>query len=950
MSFKFWSFALILAISLNLFLTGEEISYTEVPDQTHVPLLTPSLAQRQTLKMRLSNGLEAYLISDPEATQAGAVLTVQAGSWDDPEEYPGLAHFLEHMLFLGTEKYPIESDYDRFIRTNNGQFNAYTAGDYTLYVFSIAPKAFEEALDRFSFFFKKPLFNPSGIERELHAVDQEFAKDLNQEGSRENYVNKELANVEHPFHSFSIGNSATLSEVTQDTLREWYQEHYSAQSMRLIIYGPDSLETLKSWAIQDFKEIPSTGQPPSIPQVSILAEETEGKFVYIEPIKNIKTLRMSWELPMSFASQIHEPQNLISSILEDEGGGSLLAILKEEGLAENLDSSSETLGKNHLFFSLDIHLTEKGQDQIYRVIERSFQAIQFLKQQDLPSFLFEEFNKTHLNDYQYQSGGDVYYTLMNLGGLLVYDDLGTFPESALLPQEFDQNSVREFLDRLTPQKAHFTLLTHNPPVDFNQREQWMKVSYAVESVSSEHLSAWSNLSPHPQMHLPAPNPFIPQELRLVNPSSQLYQKTLPFPQLLVDNAQGKMYFSLDNRFQLPQTMWFFEIKTPLIEDNDPRKEALADIYIESLEETLQSYRFQAKVAGISYHISRTENGILLSFTGYPDSSSVLFDIMMTKLKNCRPSEHLFKIIKDSFLNQYDRSNQETPLGQGLEAYKETIYDTQEVLKQRANALEDISYEELLNYIDHLYDQTYVNGLLYGNIEQEQAMSIWEKLQSTLDSQVFHPEHRLIEETSASHLQSGPYLMELRSNTPAHAAILGLEIAEFSPKTRAAQQILAQAMNSSFFATLRTKQQTGYLVFSRAEEFDNRLITFFAVQSTSHDPRDLLARFELFIENYLEDIGKNELTKEQFENIRQALLVDLENSPQNFVDTGHMLKTLAFKYGGDFERMDSRIQGFKDLNYEEFLEITKQFLGKSNKQRLAILIRGATDQDFHYKSI
>ena len=233
-----------------------------IEDQLTVPFLTPSLAKRQTLKLRLPNGLEAYLISDPDANKAGAVLTVQAGSWNDPEEYPGLAHFLEHMLFLGTEKYPLESDYDRFIHENDGKANAYTSSDYTLYLFSISPKAFEEALDRFAFFFKKPLFNPSGVSRELHAIEQEFTKNFNQDGLREHYVLKEIASAQHPFHRFSAGNLSTLAKVSQKTLREWHQKHYSAHLMRLIVQAPFPLEKLQSWVLQNFNDIPSTYQQP----------------------------------------------------------------------------------------------------------------------------------------------------------------------------------------------------------------------------------------------------------------------------------------------------------------------------------------------------------------------------------------------------------------------------------------------------------------------------------------------------------------------------------------------------------------------------------------------------------------------------------------------------------------------------------------------------------------
>lgn len=957
MRFQLWKrFVMTFSICLSAFLMGEEASpYTLVPDQIHVPILTPSLAQRQTLKLRLANGLEVYLITDPEATHAGAVLTVQAGSWHDPDDHPGLAHFLEHMLFLGTEKYPVESDYDRFIRSHDGKSNAYTANDHTLYLFSISPPALEEALDRFSFFFKKPLFNPSGVERELNAINQEFAKNFNQDSIRENYVKKELANPQHPFHRFKTGNSDTLAKVTPKILREWYQEHYSAHLMSLIVYGPQSLETLKTWVIQDFKDVPSLNKELFYPQTPALAEETQRKIVYIEPLQNIRALRLTWELPASMSRQTScRPATLISSILGHEGKGSLLSILKEEGLVDNLSCDNYRLGKQHLLFSLYINLTKEGLENVSQVIERCFQAIQSLQKQDFPLHLFEELKRIRTIRYQYQSRDNTFDYLMNLGGLMVYEDLSTFPEAAFIPQVFDQKLVHEFLNHLTPQVAHLTILARHPSIQYDQTEQWMEVPYKVVSLDSQSITAWNQLPQHSHFHLPTPNPFIPKNLKLINEfqsSSHSQKNLLPIPHLLVDDDQAKIYFAADHRFQIPKTLWLFEIKTPAVESNDPLKVALADLYIKCLEDVLQPYIYPAQCADLSYEISQTSNGFLLSLFGYCENAEILFETILSRLKQCPPTMRSFSFFKDSLLRKYHNFNQKGPLQQGMEIYRSIIFELYTTHQERAIALEKVSYEFFLEYLSHLFDQTYIEGLFYGNVSEDQAMQIWKKLQKSLSSQTFPPKQRLVEQVLVLPAQTGPFVIDKYiQSSSGHAAILGIEESSFSFKKRAAQQILAQAMHSAFYSTLRTKQQTGYLIFSRDEEYDKHLFSFFAVQSTTHDPRDLLARFELFIENFLQDMEKSELTREEFENIRHSLLNTLKNTPQNLMETGHLLKKLAFKCHGDFDWVSKRIQGLKELTYEELLEMARQFLGKQNKRRLAILARGISNKDFHYHSL
>ena len=108
--------------------------------------------------LTLPNGLKVLLISDPGFNKSAASMDVQVGSASDPRDRQGLAHFLEHMLFLGTEKYPNSDDYGKFLQTNGGHSNAFTSDENTNYHFEVRHEAFEGALDRFAQFFIAPLF------------------------------------------------------------------------------------------------------------------------------------------------------------------------------------------------------------------------------------------------------------------------------------------------------------------------------------------------------------------------------------------------------------------------------------------------------------------------------------------------------------------------------------------------------------------------------------------------------------------------------------------------------------------------------------------------------------------------------------------------------------------------------------------------------------------------
>ena len=107
----------------------------------------------------LKNGL------DTETNKSAASLSVNIGSLLDPKEYQGLAHFCEHMLSMGTKKFPDENDFGNFLSKNSGDSNAYTSEDITNYHFNVSNNAFEEALERFADFFVSSLFSENSVNK-----------------------------------------------------------------------------------------------------------------------------------------------------------------------------------------------------------------------------------------------------------------------------------------------------------------------------------------------------------------------------------------------------------------------------------------------------------------------------------------------------------------------------------------------------------------------------------------------------------------------------------------------------------------------------------------------------------------------------------------------------------------------------------------------------------------
>jgi|694.fasta_scaffold03504_12 insulysin len=947
-----------IAIATSSFLQGKEANgssdYTVIENQAQIPLLTPSMAATKFLKIRLKNGLEAYLVSDPHADKSSAVMTVKVGSWDEPKDYAGLAHFLEHMLFLGTKKYPKESEYNRYITEHGGMTNAFTSDDHTSFLFSIDNPAFEEALDRFSSFFKEPLFNPSGVARELQAIDQEYAKNRENDDVRELFVYKELSNPEHPFHAFNMGNSESLVKVSQDTLKEWYRTHYSANLMRLMVISPLPLDKLKDLVVQDFKDVPTSNRPLLNLDMPIFSKSADGTITYIEPIKNIRTLTLSWDLPARFSHmQQSRPDSIVCYVLGHEGKESLLAELKRESLAEKLSCGSFQLGPNNTQFFIEITLTDQGLKQVYTVIERVFQAIANFKEKGVPRYLFDEVQKVSLMHYQYQEREEPFQTVMKNASWLARENMETFPEQSQLIKKFDPQGVLDLLNFLKPQNGHFDI---RAPASLSgikpdKKETWIGVEYAVRPIPPAVMSSWEKAVSNPAIDLPAPNPFMPDNLSLLNVqlSSETNVPLVPKPEIVVDSDKGKIYFAADNKFLTPQIGWIFDLKTPYIENGHAQKVVLGELFIKFLEEALSPSSYPATAAGLNYEIRLSDNGIRISIDGYSEKAPLLLKEVLQKLKELPINQDLFKLYKDIKQREYQNFSLNSPLIQTSEVLKSVLYKEFTTARQKSAALRKINYEKFTEFAKKLFESIYVQGVMYGNMTDEQAKQMGDLILNHFQESAAYPvEAQPQVKIILLPEKGGPFYLENKISVEGNAALLCLEMPPFSFKNRAAQQILMQAIDEPFFADLRTRQQTGYLVYSAGEEMEKHLFNFFAVQSNTHDPRDLLARFELFIEGYLQELDA-ELPEERFDKIREALVTNLKTSVRNIKTMAELLHKIAFKYDGDFDWMDERIAGFSNLKYGEFLNLATEFLGKQNKRRLGLLMKGILPENniFHY---
>ena len=171
------------------------------------------MAVEVPMKIHL-NGVQVLTVQDKRALTQAFATAVEAGSFDNPPGMEGLAHFCEHMEFLGTKKYQGGTGFDNFMAAHGGYNNAFTSEELTVYYAHVTPEAATEGFDRFADFFRAPTFDPKYVDKEIHAVDSEHIKNIHRRYDQVLAVLHSLSVKGSPVGRFHTGNVETLKTLS----------------------------------------------------------------------------------------------------------------------------------------------------------------------------------------------------------------------------------------------------------------------------------------------------------------------------------------------------------------------------------------------------------------------------------------------------------------------------------------------------------------------------------------------------------------------------------------------------------------------------------------------------------------------------------------------------------------------------------------------------------------
>jgi secreted Zn-dependent insulinase-like peptidase len=887
----------------------------ETPATIPPPLRAPG-DQSEFRHVVLDNGLRVILFSNPKLNFSSVALAVDTGSLNDPVARPGLAHYLEHLLFLGTDKFPDTGEFDKYIQAAGGTNNAYTASDHTNYHLQISHAAFEGALERLSRFFIAPRFDADFCSREVTAIENEYQRHRDNDLARLEFVSNELYAPGSPDAHFSIGNRATLAGTPREEVIAFYKAHYSADHMALALCGPGDLDRLEALARRYFSEIPRRPVAPAEqPRIEYLPTKPALRLAQIVSAKDDPRLFLQFPVGPTRPIFAAKPIELLGALLSDGSAGSLLAQLKAENLALSINSELDDRAADHGAFYTTIHLTAKGRENMGRVLQLFFAYVRMLQASPYPLTTFREHAEFARRDEAFVDRGEGMELAANLVHSALQYPLEVSERVSYLWLTPDETAYRSVLGALQPDNLLAALLAPDAKADRKEKYYGFAYGYSEDS-GALYAGLKQTTTEKIDFHLPDANPFA-----TANTSVLAVE-----PVAIVDEPGLRMLYAQESDLARPQVAYRFYIRPgkPGFTAADAAQLAL---FQSVLKFSLQDLEADASAAGIQFSIE-ARSGLVLSVSGYSAATERFLEQLIQRMTQPSIDERGFSSVHEHALATLSSFPNSEAVEIGQARYRCLVERYSFFPTGLLEPTRRLTRQQVLETLPALFATAQVDGLACGNVSPSEAARIAHLLHDRLSTTagtkagILRPRYL--------NIAAGETIVDAATISGPNSFVqIVYRYPSDAPEYRAAAGLIGLFIGDDFFADLRTHQQLGYIVAANSIIDSPLLFTFSVVQSSEYPSDELRRR----IEAYFGDLGRrwSEVTPEHFAQLREGLRAQLQTKPNKILERSEIYFQLANDFSEHWQQTAETLAALDRLTPERVGKIIAELLAPATRR-------------------
>lgn len=884
------------------------------------------LDKREYMGITLDNGLRVLVVSDREAPMAGAAVVVGSGLYDDPTEFPGLAHFLEHMLFLGTQRFPVADEFQHYIQAHGGRYNAVTEGEKTSFFFSVQPEAFPEAIERLGDFFIAPTFDSTYVERELHAVDQEFQLYLHKDSWAIHEVNKETSNPEHPFYRYFGGNQETLGKnkvALEKALRMFFKQHYHAGNMTVVLVGPQSTQMLVTYARQHFSAVsPANNTIEPLESPEVFREADKGLDIHIKAKGEYRALTLTFPLAREKDYTAKKYAQCIALILGDEREGSVTQTLKKKQWITGASVSLERFSKIQEGLAFTFSLTDKGMAHIDDITRQVFTMVSMLRRQGVPKHVIEEMKHMDYVHFLYMEKQEAASFALSLANNMHERPLkevisGDF---LFLEDAVSYDDLKKYLIQLKPENLR-RLIIH-PKETGDKRSQWYEAEYRVKKLSLSELKKISQRQFFSGLAFAKENPFLPKQFTL---EAMDHHSKQAVPVRLQESKMMVWHYP-DVTFRQPRGVIFINFRMPWVVST-PQNNVLAKVYTRMLMNTIKKQYYAAGLAGATIAFEVHPRGLTMILSGYTDRQAELLEKILRSFQEFQGTKKDFEGVKETLCRQLNNVNQKTLLERSHLTLKTVLLSPfwhPDVLRAAGAT---VSYEAFSAFRKLFWDNVSVEMLVYGNYTAAQAQALSARVSKQLTLQT----PSVLEDTDVKMLaleRGKQYYTTVSPEGNNHVLIGYLQNHAQNEVMIAKTLMLAHLLEVPYFQTIRVEKQLGYSVGMGAQIFKKSSGLLFWIQSGQARPATLISEIHSFFNVFNQQV--TEMDPAEFMAVKESLIQNIMKPALTFDEEAARWWTVIESGDVDFYQREKIAEALALLTPQDIKEFSEEILLERSK--------------------
>jgi len=891
----------------------------------------------------LDNKLNVFMAYDKNASISCVTMSVKIGYMYD--SIPGMAHFLEHMLFNGTEKYPNENEFMAYTTKYGGYTNAFTSHNSTCYYYTIQSEHLLQSLDMFGNFFICPLFNKDSVNREKEAVNAEHTKNIHNDMWRFESILRYACTDTHPLKNFGTGSNKTLNVPDiHKHVKQFWETYYSSDLMTLFIVSNVSFNQLHVDVKDLFSKVPLkvNNQNRKCDFGKIL---NSPKLINVVPLEDTCSLSLNWEIPSFYTSPIKSPNNFLSHILGHEGKHSLHHTLTQAGYISSL---SATIGKyvsDRCIFSIDMVLSPFGNKNRNTIIQNIIDFIKMLKNnidnEQLKQLydeiiLIDKYEFKYMEKYDPESRCMLYDNIINMYNIQL---------DHILAIRCAHDKFKNIKKNLLTVLNCMTLDNMVMITGSKEFEKYDKLlideHYGTHYYVSNDLNLTTDLeSTNKTFHeLPILNTYISTDDFI-----EIKNQKVP---RLIRNDKIKLFYLPSSEFKIPDVCVRAKIDIPLSLVNKTVYTKTL-LYFNSIIAEINDEKYLCHMAGYKIGITFDMGKLIINIQGnYGKIHKVCEFIINSLMNSSLVSDKSFEKTKFVLSNCDKNMIFNSPYTRLGPMFAKKIcpkfYDNYD----RLNVVDSLFKENTMNVINDILVTSLVTVSIVGDIDNNSANNIGKMFDKFVPQNIYLPDifGCDIYGTPSSCISMIQYPAENKHETNSAVGYyifidkIKYGVTENWNRSICLLNILDKIIGTEYFDQLRTQEKFGYVVNSSVYDVgDRRLLSKyykFVVQSPDKKPDEIVKRTTNFIIAFKKQLA--DLSEDEYYKIVNVCIATLKMNYNNLDEMASFINLQIDAEYLDFTLKNALIQTYNKLTKDDLIHFYEEkFI---NRKAIVVCLTG-----------